>query len=132
MFRWINKDQGNKVATIYDTNITLNKPSSVYFNHAFAVMLGVNESTHQLAIKPLTKEMYERGDIDKEMLYKISVRSSYARISNKTLIKEISALFPLDFGKQKMFKFKCDWVENEKSLVIDFNQPVEVNHGHRN
>jgi len=129
MFRWINKDQGNKIATIYDTNITLNKPSSIYFIHAYAVMLGVDEETKKLAIKPLTKELYERGDIDKEMLYKIGVRSSYARISNKTLIKEISALFPLDFEKQKMYKFSCDWEEKEKSLVIDFNQPVEVTHG---
>lgn len=129
MFRWINKDQGNKIATIYDSNITLNKPSSVYFNHAFAVMLGIDESGNKLAIKPLTKEIYERGDIDKEMLYKIGVRSSYARISNKTLIKEIALSFPLDFEKQKMYKFNCDWVEKEKSLVIDLNQPVEVSNG---
>lgn len=126
MFKWSNKDQGTKLVTLYDSNITLNKGASVHFNNAYSVMLGLDEAGHRLAIKPINKTLVDRGDIPREKLYRISVRSSYSRISNKIFMTDLSRALNLDFEQQKMFKFHCEWSEVEKSLIVDFNRPEEV------
>lgn len=129
MFRWANKDQGSKLVTLYDSNITLNKGASVHFNHAYSVMLGLDEDGKRLAIKPINKTDFERGDIPREKLYRISIRSSYSRISNKTFLTDLSQFLKLNFEQQKMFKFHCEWSESDKSLIVDFNRPEEVKNG---
>jgi hypothetical protein len=126
MFKWANKDQGSKIVTLYDSNITLNKGASVHFNHAYSVMLGLDEANNRLAIKPINKTVFERGDIPREKLYRISIRSSYSRISNKIFLRDLSQFLNLNFEDQKMFKFHCEWSEAEKSLIVDFNRPEEV------
>lgn len=129
MFRWANKDQGSKLVTLYDSNITLNKGASVHFNHAYSVMLGLDEDSKLLAIKPINKTDFERGDIPREKLYRISIRSSYSRVSNKTFLTDLSQFLKLNFEQQKMFKFHCEWSESDKSLIVDFNRPEEVKNG---
>lgn len=129
MFKWVNKDQGSKLVTLYDSNITLNKGASVQFNSAYSVMLGLDEVGRRLAIRPLNKTEFERGDIPREKLYQISVRSSYSRVSNKIFMNDLTAFLGLDFEQQKMFKYFCEWSESEKALIVDFNRPEEARNG---
>jgi hypothetical protein len=130
MFKWANRDQGPKFVTLYDSNITLNKGASVHFNSAYSVMLGLDEAGRRLAIRPLNKTEFERGDIPKEKMYRISIRSSYSRISNKTFMRDLGQFLALDFEHQKMFKFYCEWSESDKALIVDFNRPEEARNGH--
>lgn len=130
MFRWKTRDQGTKIATIYETNITLNKAASIHFLHAYSVLLGLDESHSRLAIKPLNKQETERGDIPEEKLYRVSVRSSYTRISNKTFITYLSQHVTFNFEDNAMVKFKAEWNDAENSLIIDLKKPEEgLNNG---
>lgn len=128
MFKWKSKEQGTQFVSIYETNITLNKPASVYFNHAYSVMLGLDEDAQKLGIKPLSKEEFQRGDIAEELLYKISLRSSYARISNKSFVTHLANHLGLDFNQINMVKFDAHWDETEKVLVVDLQSPKEERH----
>lgn len=128
MFKWKSKEQGSQFVSIYETNITLNKPASIHFNHAYSVLLGVNDDGKKLGIKPLSKEEYQRGDIGEEMLYKISLRSSYARISNKSFVTHLAAQLGLDFETHTMYKFNAEWDDAEKVLVVDLQSLEEERH----
>lgn len=128
MFNWKTRNQGSKIVTIYETNITLNKAASTYFNHAYSVLLGIDDDTKQLGIKPVSKEEFERGDIPEEKLYKISARSSYARISNKSFVTDLSKQLGLDFEQNKLYKFSASWNDSEKVLVVDLQSAEEEPH----
>ena len=128
MFKWKSKEQGTKFVSLYETNITLNKPASVHFNHAYSVMLGVDSDGKKLGIKPLSKEEFQRGDIGEELLYKISLRSSYARISNKSFVTDLAAQIGLDFETQTMYKLNAEWDDQEKVLVVDLQSLEEERH----
>ena len=80
-FEWFSKNANKGIATIYDTNITLNKAASGFFEKAYSVMLGYNSTNKVVAIKPLTKETDNLGHIPDDKKYKISIKPSYARIS---------------------------------------------------
>ncbi|MCK7461853.1 MAG: hypothetical protein MZU84_07270 [Sphingobacterium sp.] len=41
------------IATIYDSNITLNKSASSYFETAYVVLLGLDKETLQIAVRPV-------------------------------------------------------------------------------
>lgn len=128
MFRWKSKDQGTQIVSIYETNITLNKPASVHFSHAYSVMLGVDSTGQKLGIKPLNKLEYQRGDIGEELLYKISLRNSYARISNKSFVTELAEQLGLDFNTHTMYKYSAKWDDTEKVLVVDLQSSEEERH----
>ncbi len=128
MFKWKSKEQGTQFVSIYETNITLNKPASTHFNHAYSVMLGVGNDGKKLGIKPLSKQEYQRGDIGEEMLYKISLRSSYARISNKSFVTHLAEKLGLDFETHTMYKFNAEWDDAEKVLVVDLHSLEEERH----
>jgi protein gp37 len=85
-FTWFHEKPKEVIVTLASGNITLNKQASMFFEHAFAVMLGVNHHTHQIAIKPLTKEAAMSHVIPENQKYKITLKSSYARITNKAFI----------------------------------------------
>ena len=53
------------------------------------VMLGIDMEHKFVVIKPLNKEQDQRGDIPSNHKYKITIRSSYGRISNKDFMKKI-------------------------------------------
>lgn len=128
MFNWKSREQGTKFVSVYETNITLNKPASIHFTHAYSVMLGIDHEGKKLGIKPLSKEEFQRGDIAEEMLYKISLRSSYARISNKSFVTDLAAQMGLDFDTHTMYKFSAEWDDSEKVLVVDLQSLEEERH----
>ena len=95
--QWFSKKESNQVATIYDSNITLNKISSDYFNKAYEVMLGFDEPQQEVVIKPLDKETVQLGHIPSDQRSPISVWESSARIANKAFIKQLSQQTGLQF-----------------------------------
>ncbi len=120
---WASKKPKDGVATLYESNITLNKSASSHFNHAFSVLLGVDSGTKKIAVKPISKEEHELGVIPEEKRHKITVKPSYARVCNKKFMKEIASLVGVDLGDNKSYKFKTSWSKHDSALLIDLNQP---------
>ena len=52
---WFTNDK-QKIATIYETNITLNTAAATYFKNAYSTLIGFDSSKNTLLIKPISKE----------------------------------------------------------------------------
>jgi hypothetical protein len=122
-FVWASKKPKDGVATLREANITLNKAASSHFEHAYNVLLGVDPDKMRIAIKPVTKEEFDIGAIPEEKRHKITVRSSYARVSNKKFLKEVAEIANIELKDDNSFKFKANWSKEEHLLIIDLNQP---------
>ena len=122
-FIWASKKPKDGVATLYENNITLNKAASSHFEHAYNVLLGLDADSLKIAVKPVSKEQFDIGSVPEEKRHKITVKSSYARVSNKKFLKEVAELANIDLTDNNSFKFKANWSKDEHLLVIDLNQP---------
>lgn len=122
-FIWASKKPKDGIATLYESNITLNKAASSHFENAYNVLLGLDPETKRIALKPITKEEVEIGAIPQEKRHKITVKASYARVSNKKFIKEVANLLEIDLTNNNSFKYKTKWSGEESLLIVDLNQP---------
>ena len=122
-FIWASKKPNDGIATLYESNITLNKAASSHFEHAYNVLLGLDPSTKRIAVRPLSKEECDIGTVPEEKRHKITVKSSYARVSNKKFLKEVAELAKIDFKDNNSFKYKASWHKDDALLVIDLNKP---------
>ena len=122
-FVWVSKKPKEGVATLYESNITLNKSASSHFDHAYSVLLGLDQGSKMVAVKPITKDESELGAIPEEKRHKITVKPSYARVCNKKFMKEIAGLVGIDLSDNQSFKFKTNWSKEDSALIIDLNQP---------
>jgi hypothetical protein len=118
-FIWASKKSLDELATLYGSNITLNKSASSYFESAYVVLIGLDQEDQEIAIKPLSKEEATSGLIPEDQWHNITVKSSYSRICNKTFMKEVSELMNLSFENNQMYKFKASWNNKENALIID-------------
>ncbi|MFA7561624.1 MAG: hypothetical protein WCY80_05935 [Candidatus Izemoplasmatales bacterium] len=121
-FEWVSKKPLDELATLYETNITLNKSATNYFENAYVVLLGLDTKNKQIAVKPITKEEVSLGYIPEEQRHNITIKSSYSRICNKLFLTEVSELINLDFTKKNSYKFKAHWNKDEKALIIDLSR----------
>ena len=126
MIKWFDMENKNKncIATIYDTNITLNKYACDLISNAYTVMLGIDYDNKLLFIKPLNKDIATRGDIPQSSQYNITIRSSYGRISNVDFVKEIKGILGIDSLKEEPKKFNVDYLESNNTLKIDLMKEV--------
>lgn len=122
-FTWASKKPKDGVATLYESNITLNKAASSHFEHAYNVLLGLDLDSKRIAVKPISKEETDIGAIPEEKRHKITVRSSYARVCNKKFLKEVADLAKIDLKDNNSFKYKAKWSKEDALLVIDLTQP---------
>ncbi len=118
-FVWASKKPLDDIATLYDSNITLNKSASSYFENAYVVLLGLDHVNKRIAIKPVTKEEVSLGYIPEEQRHNITLKSSYSRICNKSFLTEVSELMNLKFGNNESYKYKAVWSEKDNALIVD-------------
>ena len=121
-FEWISRKKVDEMATIYDSNITLNKSATTHLEKAYVVLLGLDKEKRLIAIKPIRKGDTELEYIPKEQRLNITIRSSYSRISNKRFIENITSIVKMDFEENNFYKFESYWSDSEQSLIIDLNK----------
>ncbi len=121
-FDWVSRKPAEGIATLYESNITLNKSASAHFEKAYSVLLGLDRDQKRIAIKPITKQEYERGAIPEEKRHKITVRPSYARVCNKKFIQEVSEIANIDLNDNNAVKFKTLWSAADHALIVDLNE----------
>jgi hypothetical protein len=122
---WASKKPNDGVATLYESNITLNKAASTHFERAYSVLLGVDPDSMRIAVKPISKEEVDLGTIPEEKRHKITVRPSYARVSNKKFMKEVSKIANVNLANKKSYKYTTYWSREDSALIIDLNKMEE-------
>ncbi|MGE4320322.1 MAG: hypothetical protein AB7E61_02600 [Acholeplasmataceae bacterium] len=118
---WFNEKPKDCVVTIGNGSLTLNKPATMFFENAYSVMLGVNHTDKLLFIKPLNKERSMMHDIPANSKYKITIRNSYSRVTNKSFLEEIVDWFSIDVINT-VFKFKANWDSKQEVLTVDLKE----------
>lgn len=116
---WLNKVDTSSAVTIYENNICLNKQASNYFLDAYSVAIGIDSETNNIIIKNVSKEEADSLVIDKNNLNKISIKSTYGRITGKKIIDQIGYILNLDFKKQSAYKFNAKWNTGKKILIVE-------------
>jgi len=114
---WFSTSNKDGIATLYESNITLNKNTIRNIEDAFSVMLGIDKEKKQVVIKPLNKELDQRRDIPPTHKYKITIRSSYGRIANKDFMRSIEKTFNISLANPK--KYPTYYDEDNHLVIID-------------
>ena len=92
MFEWVKGNVYSMILTLYPNNITLNSSAATHFQDVRWVMIGIDKENYQLGIRPITKREIDLKLVSMSQLHKISVGKGYARVSNKMIIEELSAM----------------------------------------
>lgn len=122
MLEWVKGNVYTPVLTLYPNNITLNSSAASYFKDVRWSMIGLDKETRLLAIKPVTKREVDLQLVPLDQLHKVSVGKGYARISNKTIIEEISYMIDADIDGLKV---NATFDEKENMLVVDLSLLVK-------
>ena len=117
---WLAAKEKNGVASLYNTNITLNTVASVPFEYAYRCQVGISDENN-IVIEPLTKERVLSGELDEYALLKVSVKPTYSRISSTLLMSRISEILGIELS-DKPLKFNTIWNEDENILTILTNK----------
>lgn len=115
----------DKIATIYETNITFNTSAANHFKDSFSTIVGFDTTNNCLLIKPITKLEVDARNLRDDELHPMSIKPSYGRINGKQLIKTLCYYYPIDFKEKKSHKFVCDWNNEENLLKIFLEREVE-------
>ena len=121
---WFNEKPKEGVATITLGQITLNKPAASFFESAYNIMLGIDKEEKQVIIRPLTKAESLRRDIENTKKYRITVRYSYARVTNKAFVETIIKMFDLPLHEKESIKFPAIWDQKASLLKINLKDVV--------
>ncbi|MFA5542853.1 MAG: hypothetical protein WC008_02840 [Bacilli bacterium] len=119
--KWFSKSM-QKLATIYETNITLNTVASSYFKDAFTTMIGYEKATNSIIVKPVSKDELNMGLYKQTETHKISIKPSYGRINGKKIIQNIQVFHPLDFSNNNYYKYECEWDKSKNLLKIHLDR----------
>jgi hypothetical protein len=120
---WFNEKPKDLVVTLAKGNLTLNKPATTFFENAYSVMLGYNRDDGLIFIKPLDKALALRHDTPDGNKYRITVKSSYSRITNKAFMDEVSEFAGIDLSDDTK-KYKANWNEKDQILIVDLKEEV--------
>ncbi len=120
---WFNEKPKDCIVTFAAGNLTLNKPATTYFETAYSVMLGIDKQNKLIIVKPLGKAEALRHDIAENKKYRVTVRSSYSRVTNKAFMEDINewANLNLEF---ETHKFKANWDNKEQILIVDMKEEL--------
>ena len=121
---WFTNEK-DKIATIYETNITFNTVAANYFKNAYSTLIGFDIEENCLLIKPVSKEEVNIRNLSTDSLHSMSIKPSYGRINGKSLIKKLCCYFPIDFTELKAHRYLCEWNPTENLLKINLKREVK-------
>lgn len=120
---WFTNEK-EKIATIYETNITFNTVASNYFKDMYSTQIGFDIENNVLLIKPITKDEALIRNLSDDELHPIAIKPSYGRINGKNIIKKLCQCYPIDFTNYKSHRYICEWDYEENLLKIYLTKEV--------
>lgn len=119
MFEWVKGSAYSLVVTLYPNNLTLNSSAADYFKDVRWAMIGLDKKHYRLGIKPVTKREVDLNLVPMDQLHKVSIGKGYARISNKVVINEISAMINREINGLKL---SAEYDEAEGMLIVNIKE----------
>ena len=81
---WFTNEK-EKVATIYETNITFNTVAANHFKDSYSTLVGFDIENKVLLIKPITKDEARTRNLSEDEMHTMSIKPSYGRINGKNI-----------------------------------------------
>ena len=119
MYEWVRNETRNPSATLYSTNITLNRSAVDCLDNPWHVMLGIDRQAMQIAIRPVSQEEVEEGLVLSDELYKITVGRSYGRIANRNFCSLVNDVFQLNLSVETGRKYPVSFNQRDRILIIE-------------
>ena len=119
MFQWLKGNSHANVVTLSDTCITLNNSAASHFSDVRWCLIGIDYDRSLLAIKPVSKHDYDLHIYPLENLHKVSIGNGYGRITNKSIMKNISGLLNEPLNNLKLL---AEYDANQDMLIVDLTQ----------
>ena len=116
---WFNNKQKESALTIYYNNITFSKQTTMLFNNAYGIIVGIDRDTEQLVFKKVTQEEIENEKYYHEDIYKLTIKPTYGRINSRQLVNNICKYFNLDFTNKVSYKFSAIWNNGYNMLIVN-------------
>jgi hypothetical protein len=76
-----------------------------------------------IVVKPLLKAEALSHAIPDNKKYRITVRNSYSRVTNKAFVEEITELFNIDLSTNPK-KFVANWHSKEQILTVNLKEEI--------
>lgn len=124
MIQWFSKNEKKATATIYQTNITINKIGMEMISEAYACLLGLDSDDYKIAIQPVSKDQYDSKSFPEDNMFILSGGKTYTRISSTEFVNHVAELLNYDF-KNGAKKFSCFYDQHESLLIIDLKKEVK-------
>lgn len=120
---WFTNEK-EKVATIYETNITFNTVAANHFKDSYSTLVGFDIENKVLLIKPITKDEARTRNLSEDEIHTMSIKPSYGRINGKNIVKKLCLYFPIDFTTSKSHKYMCEWSHEDNLLKVHLLREV--------
>ncbi len=124
MIQWFSKNEKTATATIYPTNITINKSGMDMLKDSYACMLGLDVDDGKIAIQPVSKDQFDRRELPSDFLFVLSGGKTYVRISSTDFVSKVGEYLHYDFKKGSK-KFSCYFDQHESILIINLKKEVK-------
>ncbi len=123
MIKWFSKNEKKATASIYSTNITINKTGADMIGDAYAAMVGLDVDDSKIAIQPISKDQYDSKTYPEDNMFILSGGKTYTRISSTDFVNMVGNFLNYDF-KKKPKKYSCYYDQHESLLIIDLKKEV--------
>lgn len=97
MFTWVRSSGSGMTLTISSGALTLSSSAAAHFQHVRYVMVGIDKENGRVALRPISRRVQEQGTIPADALYRISIGKGYARVTSKSVIRQLSEAFGRSF-----------------------------------
>lgn len=119
MFTWVTSNAAALTLTISENAITLNAAAAAHFSDTRYVMIGIDEKSAQIAVRPLTKREVELKLYPADACYKLTLGKGYARVTSKSVVAQLSQAFHRNFDRVKL---DARFDEKERLLIAEVNE----------
>jgi len=122
MFEWVRNKNREPYATLYESNITLNKAACDFVADAHFVMLGIATDCSAIAMK--ITEDDEGGISSRELgIFRITISRSYGRVTNRLFMEMIRDRCGIKLSYSAGTRYPVTFDKENKQLLIDLKNP---------
>lgn len=122
MFEWVRNKSREPFATLYESNITLNKAACDFVSDARFVMLGIAKDCSAIAMKVADDE--EEGISSRELgIFRLTISRSYGRVTNRLFMEMIRERCKIQLSYSAGTRYPVTFDKENKQLFIDLTKP---------
>lgn len=124
MIEWVRNLRAEPYATLYESNITLNKPAAELLPEAQYIQMGITSDCGFIVIQPVSSE--EKVVSTKDIgIFHLIVARSYSRVTNRAFMEMLRDRCHIALSYNAGTRYPVTLDKETNILYIDLNHPVK-------